>query len=298
MQHCCRFVLLQCNGEVIKLNRNVFLYGFNRDDACRIKSFFSDSKFVVIEITEFMDLLAGYACAVIISADRFSEDDFDLFFSAYRDTDTFSEVIVFVGELPCKSKDIKKFNVCSDIDAFCEKGKYFALQAVKKEKKRHTFSSTVSMAIRILAEIQNNPGITSAQLAENCEVSIRTVQRNVETLKMSGESIIKDPVTKGWRLEFQESLLLIQSLPAFDSKLYFDKVFAYRELLREYLVDCGLNREEAFELSERVRKGYYYEKGGRHPQRFSHPEIPKDVTDWFGKVKYLPSVRRLLEDEQ
>lgn len=280
------------------MNRNVFLYGFNQNDVCGIKSVFPDSKFDVREITEFMDLLAEYACAVIISADKFSENDFSLFFSAYRDIDVLSEVIVFVGELPYKSKDIKKFNVCSDIGAFLEKGKYFALQAIRKEKKRHTFSSTVSMAIRILAEIQNNPGITSAQLAEECEVSIRTIQRNIETLKMSGEAIVKDSVTKGWKLEFGESLLLMQSLPAHNSNFYFDKVFAYRELLRDYLVDCGLSKKEAFELSERVRKGYYYEKGARHPQRYSHPKIPKEVTDWFGKIKYLPSVRRLLEDEQ
>lgn len=280
------------------MNRDVFLYGFNQEDACRIRPFFPDSKFDVTEITSFMDLFAEFACAVIISADKFTEDDLELFYSAYRDMDVISEVIVFVGELPYISKDIKKFNVCPDIDTFIEKGKYFALQAIKREKKRHTFSSTISTAIRILAEIQSNPGITSAQLAEECEVSVRTIQRNIETLKMSGESIIKDSVTKGWKLEFDESFLLMQALPSYNSKFYFDKVFAYRELLRDYLEDCGLSKKEAFELSERVRKGFYCEKGIKHPQRYSHPKIPKEVTDWFAKVRYLPSVRRLLENEQ
>ena len=72
----------------------------------------------------------------------------------------------------------------------------------------------------------------------------------------------------------------------------FDNIFGYRELLTRYLCDCGLPKEEAFYISERVRKGFMYNK------KYEHPKIPKDVTEWFSSVKYLPSVRRLLEDER
>ena len=71
----------------------------------------------------------------------------------------------------------------------------------------------------------------------------------------------------------------------------FDNIFGYRELLTEYLCDCGLSKEEAFSISDRVRKGLF------HNKKYEHPEIPKAVTDCFSSVKYLPSVRRLLEDE-
>lgn len=72
----------------------------------------------------------------------------------------------------------------------------------------------------------------------------------------------------------------------------FDNIFGYRELLTKYLCDCGLSKEDAFYISEKVRKGYFYNK------EYEHSQIPKVVTNWFASVKYLPSVRRLLEDEQ
>ena len=71
----------------------------------------------------------------------------------------------------------------------------------------------------------------------------------------------------------------------------FDNVFGYRELLTQYLCECGLPKEEAFCLSEKVRKGYFYNK------KYTHPKIPEYVTDCFSKVKYLPSIRRLTEYE-
>ena len=72
----------------------------------------------------------------------------------------------------------------------------------------------------------------------------------------------------------------------------FDNILGYRELLTKYLCDCGLSKEDAFHISERVRKGFFYNK------KFEHPQIPEAVTDWFTTVKYLPSVRRLLENGQ
>lgn len=72
----------------------------------------------------------------------------------------------------------------------------------------------------------------------------------------------------------------------------FDNIFGYREILSKYLCDCGIPTDEAFQISEKVRKGFFYKK------EYKHSKIPQDVTDWFSSVKYLPSVRRLLDDEQ
>ena len=72
----------------------------------------------------------------------------------------------------------------------------------------------------------------------------------------------------------------------------FDNIFGYREILTKYLCKCGIPTDEAFQISERVRKGFFYKK------EYKHYKIPQDVTDWFSSVKYLPSVRRLLDDEQ
>ena len=71
----------------------------------------------------------------------------------------------------------------------------------------------------------------------------------------------------------------------------FDNIFGYREILTKYLCDCELSKEYAFGISERVRNGHFYNK------KYKYSQIPKAITDWFASVKYLPSVRRLLDDE-
>ena len=274
------------------MNNTIFVFGFSENEMEKIKVVFGEKKFEVIQKNEAMDLIVNFACATFISSRNFTQDDWEKLCGAYEDIDVFSEVMVFVGKPNFQATGLKRFTVCSDFDEFMARTKYFVLEIKKKERKRHTFSSTISLAIQILAEIQNNPGITTNRLAEKFEVSQRTIQRNIETLRMSGEAMVKEPTTKGWMLEFDESLLLIDVLPVKDSIRYFDSVFSYREILRDYLVDCGLSQKDALELSERVRKGYLYRK------EYSHPQIPKKVTDWFSYVKYLPSVRRLLQDEE
>lgn len=72
----------------------------------------------------------------------------------------------------------------------------------------------------------------------------------------------------------------------------FDNIFGCREILTKYLCDCGIPTDEAFQISEKARKGFFYKK------EYTHSKIPQEVTAWFGSVKYLPSVRRLLDDEQ
>ena len=85
--------------------------------------------------------------------------------------------------------------------------KYILLNARRKQKKSVTFSNTVAMAIRILSEIHLHPGITTSQLAEKLEVSQRTVQRYVETLRVAGEWIEYDAKTKGLSLVDGKSVL-------------------------------------------------------------------------------------------
>lgn len=72
----------------------------------------------------------------------------------------------------------------------------------------------------------------------------------------------------------------------------FDNIFGYREILTKYLCDCGISTDEAFQISEKVRKGFFYKK------EYTYSKIPQEVTAWFSSVEYLPSVRRLLDDEQ
>lgn len=93
-----------------------------------------------------------------------------------------------------------KVRVFSDFEAMVSKLKYLLLDALRRTKKEKAFSKTLANAIQILCEIRSRPGVTTRQLAEKFELSPRSVQRYVETLRVAGEWIEYDAKTRGWRL--------------------------------------------------------------------------------------------------
>ena len=85
--------------------------------------------------------------------------------------------------------------------------KYVLLGAYKKTKKNENFSSTLANTIIILSQIRNKPFITTKELAEKLELSERTTQRYIETLRVAGEWIEYDTSRKGWKLCDGKSIL-------------------------------------------------------------------------------------------
>ena len=77
-----------------------------------------------------------------------------------------------------------------------------------KHRQSDEFSSKISLALRMVILIKRNPGISTTVLAEKLDVSPRSVQRYIETLRMSGEWIDYDTSLHGWRLEHEKSFLL------------------------------------------------------------------------------------------
>ena len=63
----------------------------------------------------------------------------------------------------------------------------------------------------------------------------------------------------------------------------------YREECFDYLVNSGFIEDEAFELSEIIRKGMY-----RHEKKQIHKDrLSEEFVDWAKSVTYLPSIRGL-----
>ena len=73
-------------------------------------------------------------------------------------------------------------------------------------------------SLYILTQILKHPNITTEELYNKMkymqeEVSIRTIERYIESLCMAGEFIEKDKKTKGWKLGCDgESILLSDAL--------------------------------------------------------------------------------------
>lgn len=85
--------------------------------------------------------------------------------------------------------------------------KYLLIESCQKRKKSESFSATLANAIFILSSIRNFPGITTKELSDKLEISPRSVQRYIETLRIAGEWIEYDPAQKGWKLSTGKSVL-------------------------------------------------------------------------------------------
>ena len=156
------------------------------------------------------DIIAVNELAVIINTEAVPEEDMKILYEFYGEIAPFSETVVFIGkdkeELP---ENIQRYiNVYESFDNLKDNLKYVLLSAYKKNKKTENFSSTLANAITILSLIRQRPYITSAQLAKKLEMSQRSVQRYIETLRVAGEWIEYDTEKKGWTLQAGKSVLL------------------------------------------------------------------------------------------
>ena len=112
-----------------------------------------------------------------------------------------------MGDVTIPNELRKHIAVYKDFDSLSEKLKYILLSAYRKQKKSENFSATLANAIMILSTIRRKPYITSSELAEKLEMSQRSVQRYIETLRVAGEWIEYDTVHKGWHLQVGKSVL-------------------------------------------------------------------------------------------
>lgn len=147
------------------------------------------------------DLIAISAAAIIINATALDQDSIEMLWDFYSQVNGCTdETVIWLGE-PKPPAELQKYLKCYTSFAEIErKLKYLLLDAHTKSKKSSEFSKSILYALRILAEIRKRPGVTSRQLSEQLEISVRSVQRYIETLRCAGEWIEYDTAKKGWKL--------------------------------------------------------------------------------------------------
>lgn len=111
-----------------------------------------------------------------------------------------SEVIILLGDAKIPPEFKKVFRCYESFDDIRNDLKYIMLAAYKRVSKARAYSKQLVNALRILAKIRECAGITSKELAEYNECSVRSVQRYIESLRIAGEFIEYDRNLKGWKL--------------------------------------------------------------------------------------------------
>ena len=155
------------------------------------------------------DLFAMANLAVIINASALSADDLDELEEFYKELCyTVPECVIWLG---CPKPSERLLRMSKYYDTFTslqDNLKFLLLSARKNVKGIHDFSSRIALSVRILKLVEQNPGITSKELATRLEISPRSVQRYIETLRMAGEWLEYDTSLRGWKLPENSSIML------------------------------------------------------------------------------------------
>lgn len=186
---------------------NVFTYGFTPNEEKFIEKMLPTKKSILTSTDCFTDIIACKSYAILINMSAVSDDDLDMLWDYYLEVGLTSESVVLVGNVNVPKQLKNKMQVYQNFEELQDNLKYVILSAYRNNKKSESFSSTLANAIMILSQIRLYPGITTAQLAKKIEISQRSVQRYIETLRVVGEWIEYDRNLKGWKLTDGKSVL-------------------------------------------------------------------------------------------
>ncbi len=176
-------------------------YGLSEDQVSIIKENIPTKKCEVLDTDCFSDIVACVEMAIVIMWDKLTEDDKSLLIEFYTEIAPFSETMILIGE-PDIPDDLRKaVSIYPTFDEFSANAKYVLLGAYRHSKKSENCSSTLSNSIMILSMMRKKPYVTTKELAERLELSERTVQRYIETLRVAGEWIEYDVSHRGWILQ-------------------------------------------------------------------------------------------------
>ena len=184
----------------------IAVYGFSNKEREIINSSLTRSTMELFVAEYATDLFAIDHLMIIVNVSCVPDSELQQLFACYKQVPVFSESVILIGD--CTQLDVNnRMTVYTEFDDFQKNLKYLLLAAHKQRKNAESFSRSISYALIILKMITENPGISSKEIANSLELSPRSVTRYIETLNMSGESIVYNRKQNGWSLEYDESLL-------------------------------------------------------------------------------------------
>ena len=189
------------------MNEIIGTYGLSEDQVNVIKKNIPAKNCEVMSTDCFTDIVACSEMAIIVIWDRLSEEDKDLLIGFYSEIAPFSDTMILIGDVEIPAALKKEVSIYASFDEFASNVKYVLLGAYRRTKKNRSFSATIANSIMILSMIRKKPYVTTKDLAGKLELSERTVQRYIESLRVAGEWIEYDMSHKGWTLIDGKSML-------------------------------------------------------------------------------------------
>ena len=190
------------------IHNQIITYGLTNEEIVELQNVKPNKDCSIIIADCATDIIAIGAYTAIVRKSKLDQSDYDLLSSYLEEVGDYADTIILVGEDNKLKSFSKKVKIFATFEDFLEKAKYTLVASYAKHRQSDEFSSKISLALRMVILIKRNPGISTAVLADKLDMSTRSVQRYIETLRMSGEWIDYDTSLHGWRLEHEKSFLL------------------------------------------------------------------------------------------
>lgn len=182
-------------------------YGLTNEQNKKVAGNFPTKDWKLMDTDCFTDIIAVNQVASVINADTLTNDELQVLEDYYTEIIPCSDTIILIGTERISSA-VKRHMLCyKDFNEFERNMKYVFLKARGRMIKTVNYSNQLTQALMILSEIRIHPYITSHELSEKLEIPVRTVQRQIESLRVAGEWIEYDFSKRGWYLTEGKSIL-------------------------------------------------------------------------------------------
>jgi len=136
----------------------------------------------------------------VINPTAMPKSDLNMILDYYKEVGwNISELVIFTKKIAIpKTAKI----MCLDENGFNSGSVQALLSSADARKKRNAgYHARIALCLMVLKAIRNEPGISTKNIAEICEVSEKSILRYIETLRVSGEWIDYDHQSRGWKLQ-------------------------------------------------------------------------------------------------
>lgn len=185
-------------------------YGLNDEQNSYIKACFPTKEYKLKDLSGHSetDLVALNSTVYVINAQSLSEKARNMLWEYYGELgEAFDETVIWLGKPLPPDELAKVFKCYNSFDEVRDNLKYLLLAAHKRTNRAAEFSRILEKGLKVLSLIRNEPGISAREISVRTDLTIRTVQRYIETLRTAGETIIYDRRTNGYKLEDGKSVL-------------------------------------------------------------------------------------------
>jgi hypothetical protein len=191
------------NGEYITVpDGRVTTFGLSEEQNKLVENALPTKGYELLDTDAPTDLIAISAAALIINAAALDTESREMMFDYYTEVGDCTDETVFWLGYPKPPHHLRaKFKCYENFEELAANLKYHLLSAHKKSKKAKDFSKQLMDCLLIMKLIRSRPGIRTQELADELELSMRTVQRYISTLQVAGEWIAYDHTKKGWYLQ-------------------------------------------------------------------------------------------------